>query len=59
MSPWWILVGFGVVVAYEVAAVFTAWPTISQYIWAGLAEFPQLGFLAGLGIGLLLGHLFL
>jgi hypothetical protein len=44
--------------AYEFWTIFTHRPTISQQVWALYQEYPPIGFLFGLLIGLLGGHLF-
>jgi hypothetical protein len=57
---WLAGIGFALLMVYEAwAAVTGKAPTYSQYVWRALGRYPQLGFLGGLGLGLLAGHLFL
>ncbi len=54
-----LLVGaFVVFAAYEGWQVLHGAPTISEQVWAFNKRWPPFGFLVGLGVGLLLGHLF-
>ena len=53
-----LIVAFVILAGYEVWQVQHHRPTISEQVWAFNKRWPPFGFLVGLGIGLLLGHLF-
>lgn len=55
-----VLIGttFVVFVLYEVRQAVKHEPTISEQVWRFSKAWPPVGFLVGLGAGLLLGHLF-
>ncbi len=53
-----LLVAFVVLAGYEVFQAAHHKPTISEQVWAFQKAWPPLGFLVGIGLGILLGHLF-
>jgi hypothetical protein len=54
-----VLVGAFVLLAiYEVWQAQHGRPTISEQVWAFSKRWPPIGFLVGIGLGILLGHLF-
>lgn len=57
---WFIYVGIILIVFYELyAAITKKQRTISQMAWKGIATHPKWTALAILGIGMLIGHLWL
>ena len=52
------LVAAFLLLAYEFYAVLTHRLTISEQVWNAYRAYPPIGFLFGLGAGLLLSHFF-
>lgn len=53
-----LIAAFVVLFAYEVWQAGHGQPTISEQVWAFNKAWPPFRFLVGLGLGVLLGHLF-
>lgn len=47
-----------VLLVYEGFALLTGRKTVSEIVWAANKAYPPLGFLVGLPLGVILGHLF-
>lgn len=57
---WFIYIGLILIVFYEMyAAITKKYRTISQMTWTGIDRHPKLTALSTLGIGMLIGHLWL
>jgi hypothetical protein len=56
--PLLVIAAFAAFACYEVWQAVHHAPTISEQVWRFSKAWPPIGFLVGLGAGLLLGHLF-